>query len=141
MTGNAPGRPRILGTLRSDGGDGVVRMEDRFDTDIDDLWSALTDPARLSRWHSRVEGRPAPRRDLPPTATRPFWWSSSGDCPCPCFPPTAPASSCTSRTWPTTSVVVSSQIPRPGGRSSYPPIATWGPTSASSPGSRGTLTP
>ena len=56
MTGNAPGRPRILGTLRSDGGDGVVRMEDRFDTDIDDLWSALTDPARLSRWHSRVEG-------------------------------------------------------------------------------------
>jgi uncharacterized protein YndB with AHSA1/START domain len=56
MTGNAPGRPRILGTLRSDGGDGVVRMDDRFDTGIDDLWSALTDPARLSRWHSRVEG-------------------------------------------------------------------------------------
>ena len=56
MTGNAPGRPRILGTLRSDGGDGVVRMEDRFDTDIDDLWSALTDPTRLRRWHSRFEG-------------------------------------------------------------------------------------
>jgi hypothetical protein len=24
MTGNAPGRPRILGTLRSDGGDGTI---------------------------------------------------------------------------------------------------------------------
>ena len=56
MTGNAPGRPRVLGTLRSDGGDGVVRMEDRFDTDIDDVWSALTDPSRLARWYGEVEG-------------------------------------------------------------------------------------
>jgi uncharacterized protein YndB with AHSA1/START domain len=31
-------------------------MEDRFDTDIDDLWSALTDPARLGRWLGQVEG-------------------------------------------------------------------------------------
>ena len=35
---------------------GVVRMEDRYDTDIDDLWSALTDPRRLARWHGEVEG-------------------------------------------------------------------------------------
>ena len=31
-------------------------MEDRFDTDIDDLWSALTDPRRLARWIGGVEG-------------------------------------------------------------------------------------
>jgi uncharacterized protein YndB with AHSA1/START domain len=47
---------RLLGTLRSDNGVGVVRMEDRFHTDIDDLWSALTDPDRLARWIVDVEG-------------------------------------------------------------------------------------
>jgi uncharacterized protein YndB with AHSA1/START domain len=31
-------------------------MQDRFDTDIDDLWSALTDPRRLTRWIGEVEG-------------------------------------------------------------------------------------
>ena len=31
-------------------------MEDRYDTDIDDLWSAITDPSRLARWHGEVEG-------------------------------------------------------------------------------------
>jgi uncharacterized protein YndB with AHSA1/START domain len=56
MTSNAPGGRRILGSLRSADGKGIVRMEDRFDTDIDDLWSALTDPRRLARWHSQVEG-------------------------------------------------------------------------------------
>ena len=47
---------RILGSLRSADGKGVVRIEDRFDTDIDDLWSALTDPRRLARWIGEVEG-------------------------------------------------------------------------------------
>jgi uncharacterized protein YndB with AHSA1/START domain len=56
MTSNAGGGPRILGTLRSADGKGLVRMEDRFDTDIDDLWSALTDPRRLARWMGEVEG-------------------------------------------------------------------------------------
>lgn len=46
----------ILGSLRSAGGKGVVRMQDRFDTDIDDLWQALTDPGRLARWIGEVEG-------------------------------------------------------------------------------------
>jgi len=53
MTSNAP---TILGSLRSAGGKGVVRIEDRYDTEIDDLWAAITDPARLARWHGRVEG-------------------------------------------------------------------------------------
>jgi len=56
MTSNARGSARILGSLRSADGKGVVRMEDRFDTDIDDLWSALTDPRRLARWIGEVEG-------------------------------------------------------------------------------------
>ena len=40
---------RILGSLRSADGKGIVRVEDRFETGIDDLWSALTDPRRLVR--------------------------------------------------------------------------------------------
>jgi len=60
MTSNARPGTRILGSLRSADGDGVVRIEDRFDTEIDDLWSALTDPGRLSRWHAQVEGELRP---------------------------------------------------------------------------------
>ena len=56
MTGNAPGAIRILGSLRSDDGAGVVRLEERFDTDIADLWSAVTEPHRLARWLGEVEG-------------------------------------------------------------------------------------
>ena len=56
MTSNVPPGTRILGSLRSAGGKGVVRMEDRFDADIENLWSALTDPGRLARWMGEVEG-------------------------------------------------------------------------------------
>jgi uncharacterized protein YndB with AHSA1/START domain len=56
MTSNARGGGRILGSLRSNDGEGIVRMEDRFDTDMDDVWSALTDPSRLARWYGEVEG-------------------------------------------------------------------------------------
>jgi uncharacterized protein YndB with AHSA1/START domain len=56
MTSNARGGTRILGSLRSADGKGAVRIEDRFDTDMDDLWSALTDPRRLARWMGEVEG-------------------------------------------------------------------------------------
>jgi uncharacterized protein YndB with AHSA1/START domain len=56
MTSNADAGHRILGRLRSAGGQGVVRIEDRYDTGIDDLWSALTDPGRLARWYGQVEG-------------------------------------------------------------------------------------
>ena len=47
---------RILGTLGSAEGKGIVRMEARFDADIDEVWSALTDPSRLARWYGAVEG-------------------------------------------------------------------------------------
>ena len=56
MTSNARGGGRILGSLHSANGKGVVRIEDRFDTVIDDVWSALTDPSRLARWYGEVEG-------------------------------------------------------------------------------------
>src|SRR5215467_11574699 len=56
MTSNARPGTRILGSLRSEDGEGVVRIEDRYGTDIDDLWSALTDPGRLARWYGQVEG-------------------------------------------------------------------------------------
>jgi uncharacterized protein YndB with AHSA1/START domain len=45
-----------LGSLHSVDGEGVVRMEDRFDTGIDDLWGAVTDPRRLAQWYGEVEG-------------------------------------------------------------------------------------
>jgi uncharacterized protein YndB with AHSA1/START domain len=56
MTSNAGADSRVTGSLRSADGKGVVRMQDRFDADIDDLWSALTDPSRLARWYGEVEG-------------------------------------------------------------------------------------
>lgn len=53
MTGESG--TRIIGSLRAEGGKGAVRMEDRLSTDIDDVWSALTDPGRLVSWYGEVE--------------------------------------------------------------------------------------
>jgi uncharacterized protein YndB with AHSA1/START domain len=44
------------GSLRSADGAGVVRIEERYDTGIDDLWSAVTEPERLARWWGQVKG-------------------------------------------------------------------------------------
>ena len=52
MTGDAS----VLGSLHAVDGEGVVRMEDRLDTGIDDLWGALTEPDRLAVWYGEVEG-------------------------------------------------------------------------------------
>lgn len=56
MTRNRRPGTRILRSLRSEQGKAVVRVEDRYDTDIDDLWSALTLPGRLARWFGQVDG-------------------------------------------------------------------------------------
>ncbi|MFI5895014.1 SRPBCC family protein [Actinoplanes sp. NPDC051513] len=57
MTSNTGRETRILGSLRRlEDGTGAVTMEDFYDTGIDDLWSALTDPVRLARWLATVEG-------------------------------------------------------------------------------------
>jgi uncharacterized protein YndB with AHSA1/START domain len=50
------GEAFVLGSLYSVDGEGVVRMEHRFDIGIDDLWGALTDPARLGHWFGEVSG-------------------------------------------------------------------------------------
>ena len=47
----------ILGTMRRlDERRGAVRVEDVYDTDVADLWSAITEPDRLARWIAVVEG-------------------------------------------------------------------------------------
>ena len=35
---------------------GAVRVEDLYDTDVEDLWEACTTPERLARWVARVDG-------------------------------------------------------------------------------------
>jgi hypothetical protein len=72
MTSNPPVGGRILGSLRSADGKGVVRMEDRFDTGIDDLWPALSEPRRLARWIGDVEG------DLRRGGRRALWGPHAG---------------------------------------------------------------
>jgi uncharacterized protein YndB with AHSA1/START domain len=48
---------RIIGSMRRiDEKRGAVRVEDVYDTDIADLWSAITEPDRLARWVATVEG-------------------------------------------------------------------------------------
>ena len=47
---------QILGSMRRiDERRGAVRVEDVYDTDIADLWSAITEPDRLARWIATVE--------------------------------------------------------------------------------------
>jgi uncharacterized protein YndB with AHSA1/START domain len=60
MTSNGPADGRLLGHLRSADGTGIVRVEGRLHTDVEDVWSALTDPRRLVRWLGEVEGNLRP---------------------------------------------------------------------------------
>jgi uncharacterized protein YndB with AHSA1/START domain len=46
----------ILGSRHAVDGGGVVRMRRRFDAGIDDVWGAVTEPARLADWYGQVEG-------------------------------------------------------------------------------------
>ncbi|MDM7853782.1 SRPBCC domain-containing protein [Cellulomonas alba] len=47
----------ITGTMRAlDETRGAVRMEDVFETDVEDLWHACTTPERLARWIAEVSG-------------------------------------------------------------------------------------
>ncbi|QYH35104.1 SRPBCC family protein [Salinibacterium sp. M195] len=50
------GVTKILGSLREENGAGVVHVEDVYGTNIDDLWSAITEPSRLARWIVTVDG-------------------------------------------------------------------------------------
>jgi uncharacterized protein YndB with AHSA1/START domain len=48
---------RTTATMRTlDEKRGAVRVEDLYDTDIDDLWEACTIPERLARWIAELSG-------------------------------------------------------------------------------------
>lgn len=55
MTTTRPTR-QINGSIRAENGKGTVRMEEAHDTSVADLWLALTEPTRLSRWIADVTG-------------------------------------------------------------------------------------
>lgn len=46
----------IATTRKLDETHGAVRVEDVYDTTIDDLWDACTRPERLARWIAQIEG-------------------------------------------------------------------------------------
>jgi uncharacterized protein YndB with AHSA1/START domain len=56
MNTNAESNVRLLGRLHSEKGQGALRMENRVTASVDDVWSAISDPSRLSRWYGVVEG-------------------------------------------------------------------------------------
>ena len=107
MTSTEGAGNRILGALRSHDGTGVVTVQDRFDTDIDDLWSAITDPDRLARWLGQVEG------DLRVggSSARTFRWRAGGKAPGGWKRASRPAG-CSSGPWMTSTRASSSSRPR-----------------------------
>jgi uncharacterized protein YndB with AHSA1/START domain len=56
MTSDERAGARLLGSLGSADGKGVVRVQDRLDTNVDEVWSAITDPGRLARWYGEIDG-------------------------------------------------------------------------------------
>ncbi|MDD1476933.1 SRPBCC domain-containing protein [Arthrobacter sp. H16F315] len=56
MTNNTPGSLRTLATLLAADGKGIVRIEDRFDTDRRTFGQLSLIPAVLARWLGEVEG-------------------------------------------------------------------------------------
>jgi uncharacterized protein YndB with AHSA1/START domain len=48
--------PRIRGSIRVTNGSATVRIEDRYESSIEDLWSAITEPERPARWVAHVDG-------------------------------------------------------------------------------------
>lgn len=55
---------RVVGSIGAENGKGTVRMEDLYDTSVKDVWSAVTEPDRLSRWIVEVTGDLRPGRQF-----------------------------------------------------------------------------
>jgi uncharacterized protein YndB with AHSA1/START domain len=53
-------RGTLAGSTYEEDGLGTVRVEDVFDSGIDDLWDAVTRPERLARWLGTVAGDLSP---------------------------------------------------------------------------------
>ena len=56
MTNHADPHGVLLGRLHSENGRGALRMEKRVAASVEEVWSAITDPALLSRWYGVVDG-------------------------------------------------------------------------------------
>ena len=56
MTSSSDTPTGAVGSLGVAGDTGVVRIEQRYDTDPADLWAAVTEPDRLARWYGHVSG-------------------------------------------------------------------------------------
>ena len=56
MTDSVAAGTSISGSLHSADGAGIVQIKGRFDAGADDVWSALTDGARLAEWLGELEG-------------------------------------------------------------------------------------
>jgi uncharacterized protein YndB with AHSA1/START domain len=56
MSSNSHARHQLMGSLRTEDGKGSVRMEDRLDASVEEVWSALTDPDQLAAWLGELEG-------------------------------------------------------------------------------------
>jgi uncharacterized protein YndB with AHSA1/START domain len=56
MNDNQTTQPRVLGSLREADGRAIIHVEDVYPTDIDDLWTAISQPERLGHWLALVEG-------------------------------------------------------------------------------------
>ena len=56
MTSNEQGDPRILSSLKSAGGQGVVVTQDRFPAAVEAVWKAMTDRGQLARWLGDFQG-------------------------------------------------------------------------------------
>ncbi|MGI8668208.1 MAG: SRPBCC family protein [Jatrophihabitans sp.] len=68
---------KIVGTMRAlDDTRGAVRVEDIYDSDIEDLWEACTKPERLARWIAEVSGDLTPGGEFAACFTS--GWEGSG---------------------------------------------------------------
>jgi uncharacterized protein YndB with AHSA1/START domain len=56
MPDTNPTDTRVLGSLREHGGRAIIHVEDVYPADIDDMWSAISQPERLARWLVTIEG-------------------------------------------------------------------------------------
>lgn len=56
MTDETQSETRVLGSLHAVEGQGVVRIETRYDAGAEAVWSAVTDPVRLAGWYGEVSG-------------------------------------------------------------------------------------
>lgn len=56
MSGSAEQDLEVRGALRIDDGVGVVRIEMTVAAPADDVWAAVTQPARLAKWLGEVDG-------------------------------------------------------------------------------------